>query len=151
MTAPRTTICPHCNNTLSKAPAAHIALCPANPDNYAAYRALLEDPAQPGTLRAKPEYEAARGELYSGTIIMRVWRCGWVRVGEHYGLEHAQAERKPIQWTRDTLPRIGKEIDEEIERNRKIAASVREIGLSVLRVREVAGSDGKTYNYYQIR
>ena len=82
--------------------------------------------------------------------MMRTWRCGWSKLGAHYGLEHAQAARKPIQWTRDTLPRIGREIDEEIERNRRVLESVREIGLSVLRVREVA-HDGKTYNYYQIR
>lgn len=151
MTPPKTVICPHCDTTLSKAPAQHIALCPANPELYAAYRAALENPARPGTLRAKPEYEAGRGELYSGTIIMRVWRCGWSKIGAHYGLEHAQQERKPIQWTKDTLPRIGKEIDEEIERNRRVLESVREIGLNVLRVREVAHSDGKVYQYMQIR
>ena len=149
MTPPKTVICPHCNNTLSKAPATHIALCPANPSLYAAYRAALEDPAWPGTLRAKLEYEAARGGLYSGTVLMRVWDCGWPALAARYGLVHAQQERKPIQWTRDTLPRIGKEIDAEIDRNRAIT-KVQEIGLPVLRYRDV--QVGNVYQrIYQIR
>ncbi len=133
MTAPRRVPCPHCAGTLSKAPAQHIALCPANPDMAAAYRAALEDPARPGTLRTKPDYEAHRGELYSGTVLMRLWRCYWVGLAAHYGLTHPQAGRAPIQWIDKTIRRIGAAMDAEIARNRAEAVGG-ESGLPVLRV-----------------
>ncbi len=125
-------ICPHCARPQHFDPARHASLCPDNPDMQAAYRAALEDPAQPGSLRIKPDYEAARGDLYSGTYLMRLYRCGWPGLAERFGLTHTQAARKPINWMRDSIGKIGEEIDEEIERCRDIV-DVKEIGLPVLR------------------
>lgn len=152
MTTPIQERCPHCNRGLAYDPARHIELCPANPAQYDAYRAALEDPRRPGVLREKPDYEANRGDLYSGTVLMRTWACGWGDVAEHFGLARREKEpRKAINWLDRTLRVMGPEIDAEIARNRAIEQAVGEIGLQVLRVREVAGSDGKTYQYFQIR
>lgn len=118
MTAPATP-CPHCGRSIAYKPAMHETICPANPDNRATYRAVLEDPARPGVLRVKEEYEEARGELFSGTFLMRTWACGWGDLAAHYGLQPREAEpRKPIQWLEKTLKFAGPEIDAQIERNR---------------------------------
>ena len=142
--------CPHCGATLAYHHERHMTACPANPDMAAVYRAALEDPARPGTLRTKPEYEAHRGELYSGTVLMRLWRCYWVGLAAHYGLTHPQAGRAPINWIDRTIRCIGAEMDAEIARNRAEVAGSGESGLPVLRVREVAHG-GKVYQYFQIR
>ncbi|MBP8292779.1 MAG: hypothetical protein KAX65_08395 [Caldilineaceae bacterium] len=143
--------CPHCNRGLAYNPTQHIELCPANPAQYDAYRAALEDPARPGVQREKPDYEAHRGLLYSGTILLRTWDCGWGDVAEHFGLARREAEpRKPIRWLDKTLREEGPKIDQEIARNRAIERAVGEIGLAVLRTREVA-HDGRVYEYHLIR
>ncbi|MBP8292044.1 MAG: hypothetical protein KAX65_04680 [Caldilineaceae bacterium] len=117
----------------------------------ATYRAALEDPARPGVQREKPDYEANRGDLYSGTVLMRTWACGWGDVAEKFGLARREKEpRKAINWLDKTLRVMGPEIDAEIARNRAIEAAVGEIGLKVLRVREVQHG-GRTYEYLQIR
>ncbi len=145
------TPCPHCGRPQTYKQAQHAAVCPANPDNHATYRAALEDPARPGVLRIQPEYEAARGELWSGTFLERTWRCGWGDVAAHYGLAPREAEpRKPINWLHKTLEREGPAMDAEMERNRRIVRDADGIGLPVLRVREVAHG-GKVYEYCQIR
>lgn len=82
---------------------------------------------------------------------MRTWACGWGDLADKFGLARREAQpRKPINRLDKTLKVEGPKIDQEIARNRAIEASVGEIGLAVLRVREVA-HDGKMYNYYQIR
>ncbi len=141
MTAPATP-CPHCGRSIAYKPAMHETTCPANPDNHAAYRAVLEDPARPGVLRIKPEYEAARGELWSGTFLMRTWGCGWGDLAAKYGLASREAEpRRPIQWLHKTLEREGPAMDAEMARNRKTTAPGAEIGLPVLRYRDVQVGD----------
>ncbi len=150
MTAPATP-CPHCGRSIAYKPAEHAAACPANPANHATYRAVLEDPAKPGVLRIQPEYEAARGELWSGTFLERTWRCGWSDLAANYGLAPREAEpRKPINWLSKTLEREGPAMDAEMARNRTTTAPGAEIGLPVLRVREVA-HNGKVYQYCEIR
>lgn len=149
MTTP--TPCPHCGRSIAYKPTEHAAVCPANLANHAAYRAALEDPAKPGVLRIKPEYEAARGELFSGTFLMRTWDCGWGDLAARYGLQPREAEpRRPIQWLHKTLEREGPAMDAEMARNRTTTAPGAEIGLPVLRVREVQHG-GKVYVYYQVR
>lgn len=144
--------CPHCGRGLAYDPVRHITTCPARADLRDAYRAALEDPARPGYIREKPDYEANRGDKYSGTFLMRTWACGWGDLAERFGLARREAApRKPIRWLDKTLKEEGPKIDAEIARNRAIEAAVGEIGLKVLRVREVAGSDGKVYQYMQIR
>lgn len=122
MTTP-VTPCPHCGRQITYKLAEHALLCPANPANVAAYRAVMEDPANPGVLRIKPEYEAARGELWSGEYLMRTWHCGWGELAARFGLAPREAEpRKPIQWLDKTLRKEGPEIDAEIARNRATTA-----------------------------
>ncbi len=151
MTAPATP-CPHCGRSIAYKPAQHETICPANPDNRATYRAVLEDPAKPGVLRIKPDYEAARGDLFSGTFLMRTWACGWGDLAAHYGLAPREAEpRKPIQWLDKTLRTEGPKIDAEIERNRATTAPGKEIGLPVLGKGREVQHGGKVYVYYQVR
>lgn len=128
MTTPATP-CPHCGRSIAYKPAQHETSVRPTRTIARPTAPCSKTPAKPGVLRIKPEYEEARGELFSGTFLMRTWACGWATWPRTGLARHREAEpRKPIQWLDKTLKVASPEIDAQIERNRATTAPGKESG-----------------------
>lgn len=112
--------CPHCAKHLTTYAASHIERCPKSPANRDAYRAALENPANPGQCLAAEEYDSARPAALYGSDAVRETLGNWPAVARYFDLTptpRAQYQRDAAERRRgagNRLAEVGAEVDAAI-------------------------------------
>ena len=119
--------CPHCQKHLTTYAASHIARCPKAAANRDAYRAALDNPANPGQALAADEYDATRPALLYASDVVRQVIGNWPAVAIYFDLTptpRAQHQRDAAERRRgngNVLADVGEEIDAAIAAARRAA------------------------------